>query len=101
MVGTGLSWVSIYIFYFAACFHSVPVLRACDALGAFLLTPARYIFEALGADQSTMFYQPNSFAGTNGLILGILLYTFFRAIWSHREKARHVMVTAPREEAKV
>jgi hypothetical protein len=78
-VGTVVSWVSIYAFWFAVwTFHSVPAARAADAVGAFILYPARWVFELLGGDQSTIFYDPVSFSGTNGLIVGILLYCVFR-----------------------
>jgi hypothetical protein len=87
--GALLSWVSIYAFWFSVVFHSVPALRACEAMGNFLLLPARGIFELTGADQSAIFFDPISFAGTNGLILGLLFYAAFRMIWNRREsKAR-------------
>lgn len=89
-LGTSVSWVSIYMFCFAVwVFHSVPAVRACEAMGNFLLLPARGIFELTGADQSAIFFDPISFAGTNGLILGLLFYAAFRMIWNRREsKAR-------------
>lgn len=83
-----MSWVSVYAWWFAVwTFHSVPAARACDAIGSSLLFPARWIFELMGADQSAIFFDPISFSGTNGLILGILLYSLFRALWS-RQQAR-------------
>jgi xanthine/uracil/vitamin C permease (AzgA family) len=102
-VGAALSWLSIYAFYFAAVlFHSVPVMRACDAVGSFLLSPARWIFAALGGDQSTIFYDPVAFSGTNGLILGILFYCVFRAILNRRTNGKPVAVNgARRQEAPV
>ncbi len=79
-IGAAISWVSIYSFWFAIwTFHSVPAARAFDAVGSILLSPARWTFEGLGGDQSAIFFDPESFAGTNGLILGILIYGFFRA----------------------
>jgi hypothetical protein len=82
LVGTALSWVSIYVFWFAIwTFHSVPVARGFDAVGSLLLLPARYVFAWAGGDQSTIFYQPIPFSGTNGLILGVLFYCVFRAVW--------------------
>ena len=92
LVGTVLSWVSIYIFFFAVwTFHSLPVARFADAAGNLLLFPARQIFAFLGGDQSTLFYDPISFSGTNGLIIGILLYVAFRAIWTRRENGKKVV----------
>jgi hypothetical protein len=79
-VGTVVSWVSIYAFWFAVwTFHSIAAARAADAIGTFILYPARWVFELIGGDQSTIFYDPISFSGTNGLIVGILLYSAFRA----------------------
>jgi hypothetical protein len=105
VVGTAISWVSIYAFWFAIWgFHSVPAARAFDALGAFILLPAKWVFELLGCDQSAIFFDPTSFSGTNGLIVGILIYSVFRAIWSRHEAAealRHEPAGAPRVEAKV
>lgn len=90
-VGTALSWVSIYAFFFAVwIFHSVPIARASDAIGGILLLPGRWIFEFLGGDQSSIFFDPTSFSGTNGLVLGILFYCGFRAVLSHREQTRSV-----------
>jgi len=84
--GTLLSWVSIYSFWFAVwTFHSVPVARASDAVGSFLLSPARWIYEWVGGDQSSVFYDPVSYSGTNGLVLGILFYCVFRLLWKRRE----------------
>lgn len=85
-MGTVLSWVSIYAFWFAVwIFHSVPAARAADAVGSFILLPARWIFELLGGDQSAIFFDPTSFSGTNGLIVGILLYCIFRGLLGRRE----------------
>jgi hypothetical protein len=77
--GAVVSWVSFYAFWFGVwTFHTVPAARACDALGRFILWPARHLFATLGGDQSTIFADPISFSGTNGLILGIVLYSIFR-----------------------
>jgi len=82
LVGTALSWVSIYVFWFAIwTFHSVPVARALDAVGNILLLPAQYVCEWSGGDQTTIFYQPVPFSGTTGLILGVLFCSVFRAVW--------------------
>jgi hypothetical protein len=103
--GTALSWVSIYAFWFAVwTFHSVPAARACDALGSFLLLPAKWVFELLGGDQSSIFFDPSSYSGTNGLILGLLLYSLFRGVLNRREGRNsipHPPAGAPRVEAKV
>ena len=80
LVGAVISWISFYAFWFGVwIFHTVPAARACNALGTFILWPARHLFSLLGADQSTIFADPISFSGSNGLILGILLYAIFRA----------------------
>lgn len=104
-VGTVLSWVSIYAFWFAVwIFHSVPAARAADAIGSVILFPARWIFELAGADQSSIFYDPNSFSGTNGLVVGIILYCIFRGVLAWRESRKGVngqAGKAPRIEAKV
>ncbi len=86
IAGTALSWVSIYAFWFAPFFHSVAIVRACDAVGGIFLLPTRWVFEAMGQDQSAIFFDPKSYAGTNGLILGVLFYSVFRAIWRRREE---------------
>jgi hypothetical protein len=84
-VGTALSWVCIYAFWFAVwTFHSVPIARACDGVGQLILTPGKWVYQLLGGDQSTIFLDPTSFSGTNGLILGILFYSVFRAVLSRR-----------------
>jgi len=90
-VGTMLSWVSIYAFWFGVwIFHSVPAARACDLLGSFILLPAKWVFELLGGDQSSIFFDPVSYSGTNGLILGILLYSGFRSVTRRRESQNGV-----------
>ena len=84
-VGSAISWVSIYVFWFAIwIFHSVPAARAADAVGSFLLLPGRYVFQWSGGNQSSIFYDPISFSGTNGLVLGLIFYSIFRAIWTRR-----------------
>ena len=95
VVGTVISWISIYAFWFAVwTFHTVPAARAADAVGAFILSPGRWIFNVLGGDQSTLFYDPISFSGTNGLIVGIILYCVFRALLSRHESRKPVARTA-------
>jgi hypothetical protein len=102
--GTALSWVSIYAFWFAVwTFHAISAARACDALGGFILLPAKWIFELLGGDQSAIFFDPISYSGTNGLILGILFYCLFRAVLTRREGMKAIEeqpAGAPRVEAK-
>jgi hypothetical protein len=93
--GTALSWVSIYAFWFGVwTFHSVPAARACDALGSFLLLPAKWVFELVGGDQSSIFFDPVSYSGTNGLILGVGLYCAFRTVQMRREP-QNSMVDKP------
>ncbi len=85
-VGTALSWVCIYAFWFAVwTFHTVPAARFCDAVGNILLTPGRLIFELSGGDQSSIFFDPITFAGTNGLVLGLVFYSIFRFVLDRRE----------------
>jgi len=99
--GSVISWVSIYSFWFAVwTFHSLPVARAADAVGSFILYPGRWVFEAVGGDQSTIFYDAIPFAGTNGLILGILLYCVYRAVAKGRAGRKAVAVER-REERRV
>ena len=104
-VGTALSWVSLYAFWFGVwTFHSVPAARACDALGSFILLPAKWVFVLAGGDQTAKFFDPISYFGTNGLILGILLYSAFRTILRRREPRKDVddkPAQAPRVEANV
>jgi hypothetical protein len=91
VLGVALSWVSIYSFWFAVwTFHSVPAARFCDAVGSFILLPARWLFELVGGDQSSIFFDPISFSGTNGLILGILFYSVFRAVLRRGEDGKVV-----------
>ena len=90
-----VSWVSIYAFWFAVwTFHNVAAARAADAVGSFILYPGRWIFELLGGDQSAIFYDPISFSGTNGLVVGIVLYCVFRAGVRRRENGKTVEGTA-------
>jgi len=91
VVGTVVSWVSIYAFWFAVwTFHSVAAARAADAVGSFILYPGRWIFELLGGDQSAIFYDPISFSGTNGLVVGIVLYCVFRGAVRRNENGKVV-----------
>jgi hypothetical protein len=90
-VGTAISWASIYAFWFGVwTFHSVPAARLCDSVGNFILQPAHWFSEFMGGDQSTIFVDPTSFSGTNGLIIGLLFYGIFRAIMNHREAAKPI-----------
>jgi len=102
-VGMALSWVSIYAFWFAVwTFHNIEAARAADAVGSFILYPGRWIFEWLGGDQSAIFYDPISFSGTNGLVVGILLYCVFRGFAGSRANGKAVARTpeSGRVEAK-
>ncbi len=100
-VGAALSWSSVYAFWFAArTLHSVPALRACDAVGSILLLPAKYIFELLGGDQTTIFFVPTAYWGTNGLVLGILFYCVFRGVLRGRE-AKNLVVEVPAQSRRI
>lgn len=95
----------MYLFLFSVwMFHSIPAVRAATTLGDLLLFPARTIFELLGGDQTNPFFVPTAFAGTNGLILGILFYCVFRVILNSREtvkSGRPGPSPTPHQEAKV
>lgn len=103
LVGAAASWVSVYAFWFAVwTFHSVAAARACDALGAALLTPATLVFRWMGADQSAIFFDPISFSGTNGLILGVALYSIYRTVRKRRENGKNMApADPPRPAARV
>jgi hypothetical protein len=89
--GAALSWVSIYVYWFAIwTFHSVPIANACGALADFVLLPARWVNELQGFDQTAVFDHPNSYAADNGLVLGIIFYSIFRISWDRREAARQM-----------
>lgn len=91
LVGMVLSWVSFYSFWFGVwIFHTVPAARLCDAAGSVVLFPARKLFQLLGGDQSMVFFDPISFSGTNGLMVGLVFYGVFRLIWGRREAGREV-----------
>ena len=86
-VGCIVSWVSLYAFFFGAwMFHSVTAARAADAIGSLLLLPGRMVFNWLlrslmgGDDPTAIFQNPIAYPGTNGLILGIILYSIWRAL---------------------
>jgi hypothetical protein len=102
--GSVLSWVSIYSFWFAIwIFHSVPAARFCDAIGSALLFPGRQVFGLLGGDQNVIFFDPIPFSGTNGLILGIVFYSVFRAVlkgWEARKQVNGKPQEPNRVEAK-
>ncbi len=86
-----VSWLSIYAFWFGVwTFHTVPAARFCDAIGSVILMPAHWVFQFLGGDQSTIFVDPKSFSETNGLIIGVLFYSIFRAF-----RPRHEPTPAP------
>lgn len=86
-VCAALSWGAIYASWFAIwTFHSVPAMRVCEAAATLFLTPARCIFEWLGGDQTTQFFEPVPYSGTNGLVLGIILYSLLRGYWRLRGK---------------
>jgi hypothetical protein len=101
-----LSWVAIYAFWFAAwTFHSVPVIRFAEAIGDAFLTPAQWIFNYMGGDQTTIFDEPVRFAMFNGAATGIPLYFALRIVGLWREAlAQHAPIPKSeqrRVEAKV
>ena len=84
-----LSYVAFYGFWFAArLFHSVPAVRACDAIGRVILSPARFIFYCAGGfgDQSMPLADPVSYSITNGTFLGALIYIFARPVLIRNKK---------------
>ncbi len=104
-LGMALSWVSIYAFWFGVwTFHTLPAARAFDAVGSFILQPAHWIYQLAGVDQSSIFLDPSLFAKINGLIIGVIIYSVFRAFMRHREATRIVQQSpakGERMEAKV
>ena len=76
-----LSYMAFYGFWIGArVFHSVAVARACDAVGAVILMPARFIYFCSGglADQSVPLADPQGYSMTNGIFLGSLIYALMR-----------------------
>ena len=76
-----LSWCAVYSFWIAAhLFHSVPAVRFCNAVGSFILLPARVLFWLAGdlVDQSTPLTDPVYYAAINATLVGTLAYTFVR-----------------------
>jgi hypothetical protein len=95
---SALSWVSIYAFWFAVrVFHSVPVMRACDAAGHFFLMPANWICEEVGGDQTTVLFFPMLYAITNGLIWGVALYCAVRTAWKGLVKGKGTALNGARQ----
>ncbi|GEM_PF-2107838 len=84
-----VSWCSFYGFYIAArLFYSVPVARACDAIGGVILVPARLFLRCFRmADQSSALADPMFFATINGTLLGIICYGVMRTVGSRRKIA--------------
>jgi hypothetical protein len=81
VVAFGLSWLSIYAFWFAAYgFHSVLAVRACEFIGSVVLLPVRVVFWSFGDffDQSAPLTDPISYAGVNGVLLGAISYSCCR-----------------------
>lgn len=89
LVGTLISWMAFYAWWFGVwIFHSVPAARTCVAVGDFILLPARHVFGFAGGDQSTIFADPFSFSGTNGLVLGMIMYILLRSVIHWRAARR-------------
>ena len=90
VLATVVSYVAFYGFWFGArVFHSVPVARACDLAGSFVLLPARFIYSWFGGvtDQSTPLSDPVGYSMTNGIFLGTLFYGVIRPLLARRKKA--------------
>lgn len=86
-VGTVVSWVSIYAFIFSVwVFHSITAVRASEAVAEGLLLPAHWVFRLVGVDQTAIFFDPLVYSGTNGLILGVILYSCYRGIFHGRPR---------------
>ncbi|MGB8353085.1 MAG: hypothetical protein WCD79_04290 [Chthoniobacteraceae bacterium] len=86
---SALSYVAFYGFWIGArVFHSVPVARACDAVGAVILIPARFIYWCSGglADQSIPLADPQGYSMTNGIFLGSVLYALIRPMLQRKGK---------------
>ena len=93
LIGFAVSWVSFFAFWFGVwIFHTVPGARACEALGDFILLPARLVYYLLSfgldADQSPPLVDPMPYIGTNGLILGVILYSGYRGVLHYLASAR-------------
>ncbi len=69
-------------------------------MGSFLLLPGKWVFELFGVDPSDIFYNPISHSGTNGLILGVALYSVFSAV-SNRLEAGKPVTRQPKEPRRV
>ena len=110
--GNVVSWMSYYAGWIAIwTLHTVPAVRAFDAVGSFLIIPGSWVCRGVcafvewtsGETQDMVSLYPVLYWGTNGLILGIIFYSIFRAIWTRREArlAAAQDAAAPRKEAKV
>ncbi len=85
-----LSWAAVYSFWYAPrLFHSVEAVRACDAIGAVILTPVRTAFWCFGDifDQSPVLSDPVSYAGLNGVLLGSVVYFCCRQLMFGRRSS--------------
>ena len=81
LVSYGLSWLSVFSFWFGArVFHSVFAVRAGEAIGSCILAPVWLLYKFMGdqVDQTTPLYDPQSYAAINAALLGILAYSFCR-----------------------
>jgi len=79
LVSYGLSWLSVFSFWFGArVFHSVFAVRAGEAIGSCILGPVRLLYWIMNWDQSTPLYDPELYAWMNAGLLGILAYAVCR-----------------------
>jgi len=82
-----LSWSAVYGYWFSAhWFHSVRAVRLCEWLGTIILAPVRVAFWLSGDlfDQSAPLSDPMSYAATNAVILGTVIYFLARPfLFSH------------------
>lgn len=75
-----VSWLSIYGFWIGIwVFHSLAAARACETIGAFILSPARWLLPFFG-NQNVPLFEPKWYAAVNGLLLGIVMHLIVRRI---------------------
>ncbi len=77
--GCGLSLLAVHGFWIGVwLFQSVPLARACDAIGQIVLLPVRGAFLCAGSliDQSAPLSEPFWYAITNGSLLGLIGFFF-------------------------
>lgn len=95
----GLSWLAIYGFWLGVWFFdSVPAARLCDAIGRFILLPARlFLWVTTGFDNpTTPLFAPTWYIAINGALLTLAAYLGLRPLLlrSSETSARDKRATA-------